>query len=344
MIQRVFYGKKHSPSLADKERYSVLKLFKPKSCSWLGVDISSTSVNLVELTHATGQFCLQAYACKALPAQAVEAGVIKDIDAVANSIIHLLKTHCFLSKQAIVAVPDSISMSKIIQLSADLHAHEVEEWVMMDAEKHIPYSLNEICLDYHVMGPSTHYLDKLDILLVATRTQNIQQRVEVIARAGLDAHVIEVESHAVARAVAGALSLHHQKITAVVDVREQSICCFVFKEMKLIFSREEAFDNNDRIQVIYERLPLQIKRMLQFCLSTTNEASVDYFILSGKLTESQGLASSFQSYFNKPIQRTNPFTNMRVSDYVNQTLFYEDCSSLLVACGLALRGEQGLRK
>lgn len=322
----------------------MLKLFKPKPCAWLGVDICSTSVNLVELSRTKDQFCLEAYACKPLPERAVEAGVIKDVDAVANSIIELRKTNHFLSKHAIVAVPDSISMSKIIQLSAALLAHEIEEWIMMDAEKHIPYPLNEICLDYQVLGRSVLDYDMLDIMLVATRANNIQQRVEVLTRAGLDVHVIEVESHAVARAVAAHLYLHYQKIIAVVDVRRESVCCFIFKEMKLIFSREELFENNELLADVYKRLPLQIKRMLQFCLSTINDAPVDYYLLSGQLTEREDLASLLQLHFNKPIQRINPFINMQVAAHINQTFFYEDCSSLLVACGLALRGEPGLIK
>ena len=169
------------------------------SSSWLGVDIHSTGISLVELSKLSGQFCLQACAWGPLPERAVESGMIINRNSVVSCLLSLLQNNPFLSKQAILAIPDELSMRKIIQLSADLHPDEIEQIVMQDTEGHIPYPMHEISVDFQVLGRSTHHPHMLDVLLVAAQTQTIQQRVEVITSVELLPYVVEIESYARAR-------------------------------------------------------------------------------------------------------------------------------------------------
>ena len=168
--------------------------------SWLGVDIQSTGISLVELSKFSGQFSLQTCAWSPLPEKTIESGMIINQKAVVHSMLGLLQNNLFVSKQVILAIPDELSMRKIIQLSADLHPDEIECIVMDDVEGHIPYSMHEICVDFKVLGRSTHDSRMCDVLLVAAQTQIIQQRVDVITSSDLQPYVLEIESYARARA------------------------------------------------------------------------------------------------------------------------------------------------
>jgi type IV pilus assembly protein PilM len=338
------WKKDKSPSLAHKREIFVFKLFKSRPCSWLGLDISSASVNLVELSNKSGLLTVQAYACGAFPKQAVDLSVTKDSHVVSDRIVHLLETQPFSSKKVILAIPDALSINKIIQVSTELREQEIEEWIMFDVDKHLPYSLDEIYLDFQILGPSRHHVDKRDVLLVASKIQDVQQRIEVIERAGLAADVVEIESHAVTRAVAETQLLHHQKTVVMLDLREQSIGYFVFQGVTLAFLREEQFDEHDCYRISDEQRLLQIKRVLQFYFSTTNETPIDYFLLAGKWIENQALILLLQHHFNTPIQYVNPFINLALSNSIDSMIFSKNCSRLLVAYGLALRGRKEFEK
>ena len=321
----------------------MFKLFKSRPCSWLGLDISSTAVNLVELSNKSGLLTVQAYACGAFPKQAVDLSAIKDSHVASDRIVHILEAQPFSAKKVILAIPDALSINKIIQVSTDLHEQEIEEWIMFDVDKHLPYSLDEIYFDFQILGPSRHHLDKRDVLLVASKIQDVQQRIDVIERAGLVADIVEIESHAVTRAIAETQLLDHQKTVVMLDLREQSIGYFVFQGITLDFLREERFDEQAFSCASHEQRLFQINRVLQFYLSTTNEAQIDLFLLAGKWVENQELILLLQSHFNLPIQHVNPFTNIELSNGINPVLFNKNCSRLLVAYGLALRGVKGLR-
>ena len=154
---------------------------------------------------------------------------------------------------------------------------------------------------------------------------------------------MEIESHAVTRAIAETQLLDHQKTVVMLDLREQSIGYFVFQGITLDFLREERFDEQAFSCASHEQRLFQINRVLQFYLSTTNEAQIDLFLLAGKWVENQELILLLQSHFNLPIQHVNPFTNIELSNGINPVLFNKNCSRLLVAYGLALRGVKGLR-
>lgn len=183
-----------------KREIIVFKRDKSMSSAWLGVDIHSTGINLVELSNLAGQLFLQACVQGTLPEGAVVSGVIKHADAVSHCLRSLLQNNLFLSKQAILAIPDALSMRKIIQVSVDLQPDEIEQMVMQDTDGHIPYPLHEISLDFQILGRSTHHSNMLDVLLVAVQTETIQQRVDVITSSELSPYVVEIESDALARA------------------------------------------------------------------------------------------------------------------------------------------------
>jgi type IV pilus assembly protein PilM len=351
----------------------VFKLLKSKPRSILGIDISSTSVKILEISTADDQYWVQGYGRIVLPENSMEGGLIKDVDAVASTIRQLLSSAHLSCKQAALAVPDSTAISKIIQLNEGLKEEEIEELVAMEADKYIPYPIDEINLDFSVLGPSLKNSAMVDVLIVASRAENVNNRVEAITRAGLEAKIVDVESYAVERAAqllapdlpAGGVN----KIVAIIDIGAMYTHFFILHGLKIIFSREEEFGGKQLIDAIAHRyhmkpleaeralekgdLPedfeaeilqpfkeailLQIKRALQFFFSTSHHTFVDYLILAGGVAKQSNIAQLVQEHINIPTGVANPFINMNLAKRVSREQITQDSPGLLVACGLALR-------
>jgi type IV pilus assembly protein PilM len=234
----------------------VRKLFRPKHPSILGMDISSSAVKILEISGSENGFCVEGYGREPLPPDALDGKVIKDTEAVTDSIKRLLRRSQLTSKHVALAVPDSAVISKIVQINEGLNDQEMEELVVIEADKYIPYPIDEIHLDFEVLGHSDKNLAMLDVLIVASRAENVNRRVEVATRAGLTAAIVDVESYAVERAAQGlAKELPaggQDKIVAIIDIGAKFCHLFVLHDMKLIFTREEKFGDMQLINAVVE--------------------------------------------------------------------------------------------
>ncbi|KTD57936.1 pilus assembly protein PilM [Legionella shakespearei] len=351
----------------------MLKLFKNKNRSILGIDISSSAVKILEFSGSGDQLCVEGYGREALPPDALDGNVIKDIEAVANCIKKLCERQKISCKQVALAVPDSAVISKIVQINDGLTDAEMEELVVIEADKYIPYPIDEINLDFEVLGHSTKNSAMLDVLIVASRAENVNSRVEAIARAGLETRVVDVESYAVERAAQQLTSElpagGQDKIVAIIDIGAHYTHLFVLHGMRLIFSREEKFGGMQLIEAIAEHykmtteqaltaknegtLPpdyevevlepfkemvlLQIKRTLQFFYSTSQHGFVDHILLAGGLARKPGLAELIQEQLGVTTTVANPLAHMSLGKMVHLDSINNDAPALMVACGLALR-------
>lgn len=351
----------------------MFNLFTQKKQSALGVDISTSSVKLLELLPVGDSYRIEGYGITSLPDNVMEGRRIKDVDAVAQTIRELISSLRISTKRAAVAVSDSLAISKVIQVNDGLSEAEIEELVLMDADKYIPYPIDEINLDFSVLGPSSKNTAMLDILLVASRSEYVTDRVNVLIKAGLDATVVDVESYSVERVLNQYSSILSQsgekKITAIIDLGSIYTHLFILQGTKIIFSREEEFGGKQLIDSIVERygikaidvvnaiehgtLPsefdkevlqpfkesilLQVKRSLQFFFSTSQHTFVDRLFLAGGVAKMAGIATMMEEYVGIPTQTINPFTDMDLSNKVDRELLLKDAPSLVVAFGLALR-------
>lgn len=351
----------------------MIKWFKSQHHSILGIDISSTSVKILEISGTGDEHSVEGYGSMALPPHAIEGNVIKNIDEVANCIKKILTKEQLKCKRAALAVPDSAAISKVVQISDGLSDQEIEEVVIVEAEKYIPYPIEEINIDFEILGPTPKNSAMNDVLIVASRAENVNNRVEAITRAGLEAKVIDVESYAVERVAqlfAPMLPAQGQKkIIAIIDIGAVYTHLFVLDSMKIIFSREEEFGSKQLIDSMvqhygmtiaaaaeaierrecppdyedavlnpfHEMILLQVKRTLQFFFSTSHHTFVDYILLAGGGAKQPGLDQLLQEQINIPTSVANPFAYMSLGKQVDRDRITRDSPTLIVACGLALR-------
>ena len=172
----------------------MLGLLKKKANTLLGIDVSSTTVKLLELSRAGGRYKVEAYAVEPLPPGAVVEKNIVELEGVGQALEKVLARSRTSLKQAAVAVAGSAVITKTIEMDAGLDPDEMEEQIKLEADQYIPYPLDEVAIDFEVQGPSPRNPEREEVLLAACRRENVDIREAALALAGLTAKIVEVEA------------------------------------------------------------------------------------------------------------------------------------------------------
>lgn len=346
-------------------------LFSPKGRHLVGVDVSTTSVKLVELTRQGGALTLKSCGVEPLEAGLVVDKAIKDPERVGEAISRLVKRLGVSTKEAATAVSGSAVITKIIDMDRALTDSEREAQIHLDAEQYIPYPLSEVNLDFEVLGPSPLSEEKVRVLLAASRTENVDQLVSTMGIGGLTAKVVDIEAYAVERAFALMVdSLPEEpQIVALIDLGDTQTTLHIAKDGEFIYSREQAFGGGQLTEQIATRFGMsneeamlakrdgglpdeyhdevlapflesavqQISRSLQFYFSSSQYNNVDHIVLSGGTAALPGLATMVQERMGGQVSVANPFLNMTLNPRIDAYQLDLDAPSFMAACGLALR-------
>lgn len=343
-----------------------------KSSSLVGLDIGSSSVKLVALSKSGKSYTLEAYAIVSLPPTAVIDGNIQDVTEVAYTIEKAVKVAGGKMSSAVAAVPASAVITKRMEMSNSFTEFELEDQIRVEADQFIPYALDEVALDFEVVGPveNNNHLDK--ILLVACRRGDVEQREDAINAAGLKCQVVDVDTYAVERAYPSISKEQrsNEDLIGVVDIGAATLTLNVFRNNEIVYSREQAFGGNDLTNSIHQQygMPIeeveqslrlgdlsqeinemivmpfrgtvaqQVSRSLQFFYSSGAHAELSSLYLSGGTATIDGLAEQLSEELGINTEMANPFQQMSVNSRVNNSRLGRDAPSLIKACGLALRG------
>jgi type IV pilus assembly protein PilM len=343
----------------------------------LGIDISSTSVKLLELsqTVASGAelYRIEAFAIEPLPPSAVIEKKIADVDAIGQGIQRAVARAGTKVKRAAVALPGSAVITKTIALSAALSDAEMEAQIQLEADQYIPYPLEEVNIDFDLLGPSSNNPDMVDVLLAASRRENVDDRVAALELAGLAAAIVDVQAYAMEKACTLLLGLvddhRPEQTVAVADVGASTTTLHVLRDGKIVYSREQNFGGNqllDEIQYRYgiprpeafehlvantlpgnvhhevigpfkEALAQQITRALQFFYSAGNVQRIDQMILAGGAAAIADIDRSTEGRLGFPVSIANPFARMGLVVGINAATVARAAPSMMIATGLALR-------
>jgi len=351
----------------------VLGLFTKKANTLLGIDISSTSVKLLELSRSGSRYRVEAYAVEPLPANAVVEKNIAELEGVGQALQRVVakaKTGC---KSAVVAVSGSAVITKIIEMDAGLSDEELENQLKIEADQYIPYPLEEVAIDFEVQGPAPRSAGGAEVLLAACRKENVEIREAALALAGLTAKVVDVEAYALERSyglLAPQLGAAHGELTvAVVDIGATMTTLSVLHNGRTIYTREQLFGGRQLTEEIQRRYGLsqeeaglakkqgglpddydsevllpfkeavvqQVSRSLQFFFAAGQFHDVDCILLAGGTASIPGLDHMIQQKIGTQTLVANPFADMALSSKVNAGALASDAPALMIACGLALR-------
>ena len=349
-------------------------IFKPKAQPLFGMDISSSSIKMVELMDAgKGAIRVERYVIESLPKDAVIDGNIANLEVVTEAVQRGWKKLATRTKNVAMALPTAAVITKKIIVPAGLREEDLEIQVETEANQYIPFALEEVNLDFQVIGPAPSSPEEAEVVIAASRKEKVEDRVAVAQASGLKALIMDVESYA----MLAAFDLISKQFPdegkdqniALVDLGANVMNITVMRNDQTVYTREQAFGGNQLTQDIMrqygmsheeaeaakrtgglpetyeaevlrpfmENAVLEIQRAMQFFFTSTQFNSIDHIVLMGGSAVIPGLdeVASTRTQVNTLI--ANPFASMAINPRIQLKRLIADAPSLMVACGLAMR-------
>jgi type IV pilus assembly protein PilM len=349
-------------------------LFKAKMPPLIGVDISSSSIKMVEIGEAgKGIYRVERYSIEPLPKDSVVEGNINNLDAVSDALKRCHKRLGSNIKNLALALPNAAVISKKIMVPAGQTEDDLELQVETEANQYIPFALDEVNLDFQVLGPAPNSPDDIEVLIAASRKEKIIDRLAVAESAGLKATVMDVDLFAAQAAfelIEGQFpDRGKDQNIAVVDVGSSIMGVNVLRNDQSIYMREQPFGGNqltqeiqnkfglspeeaeaakragglpenyesDVLQPFMDMMGLEVARALQFFFTSTQHNQIHHIVLSGGCASIPGADETVGKRVQVNTIIANPFVNMSLSSKIRPKALTQDAPSLMVACGLAMR-------
>ncbi len=351
----------------------LLKYFTRSKLGIAGLDISAASVKLLELGGSGSHPKVEAFATESLPADVIRDKKINKPEVLAETLQALIQKSQTRVKHFALACPDTMIINKIIQVPAHLSEYEIEQQIIFEAEKHIPYSLEELRFDFNIVGPNPTDPESLDILLVACRLDVVDTYLNIFEKLDVKLQILDVESYALERTVQmlfpKSTQEQEEEITAIFDIGAQYTNLVVLCNGQTIYVREELFGGQELVHMFAERyhLPtetalvklqardwpdraleeviqpfcdtvvLQLRRALQFFYSASAFGNIHRILVGGGVANLHGLVDNLSTQLEVPAFVLNPIEKMKLHARVNKQALEGSASSLALVCGLAMR-------
>jgi type IV pilus assembly protein PilM len=340
----------------------------------IGLDISSSSVKLVELDQSSsGEFILERFASEPFEKGWITDGQIEKFDEVAAAVKRVVSKSGTKTRNVVMAMPQSAVITKKIMLPAGLREEEMELQVESEANQYIPFSLDEVSLDFSVIGPSPTSAGDVEVLIAASRKDRVQDRQGLAEAAGLKPVVLDIESHAsrmaMSRVVGSLPNEGRDALVALFEIGADTTSLKVLRDDEMLYDRDQAFGGSQLTQLIsrqygfsfeeaeakklsgdlpedYEAAILQpfvdslsqeIGRALQYFFTSTPHHKVHYVMLAGGTATLPGLKDRVTDLTGFASNVVNPFEHMQLGSAVRESRVRREAPSYLTACGLAMR-------
>jgi type IV pilus assembly protein PilM len=272
-----------------------------------------------------------------------------------------------------MAMPQSAVITKKILLPAGLREDEMDLRVESEANQYIPFSLDEVSLDYSIIGPSPVSEEEVEVLIAASRRDRVEDRQGLAEAAGLEPVVLDIESHASRLAIRRwSASLPEQgrdALLALFEIGADTTSLKVLKNDELLYDRDQSFGGSQLTQLIsrsygmtldeaekkklagglpddyahellapfVDSLAQEIGRALQYFFTSTPHHTVDHVILAGGTALLEGLRDRVMDVTGFDARVVNPFDLMQLGPRVDAGRLPAQAPSYLIACGLAMR-------
>lgn len=346
------------------------QLLKRPEIALAGIDIGTHVIKCVVLSKKDENLRLDAFISDNVPPDVVVDREIQDIEQISKVLNRIRKKLPKKVKNASIAVSGSTVFSKIIQMDKGLTDIELEQQIEIEADSLIPYPLDEVFIDFEVIGENALNNKKDDVILSAARKQIVNGRVDALSEGGFTASVVDIEGFALGRAVHESLSEEDKdKTIACIDIGANQTLFSVLHQGEVVFSNDQVFGVNQLLQSacnVYGLTPKeaatklkdddwpenfenevllpyqmnlvqQIKRMLQMYITSSNYDSFDLVMLSGDGSNQSGFVEMVQESISSEVASANPFKDIQLAGDIEQELVNTSGPQFMVAFGLALR-------
>lgn len=338
----------------------------------VGVDISSSAVKLLQLSGSLGNMKVERYGVEPLPVNAVVDNNIAEVDMVSAAISKLFHKTGVKLKNVSTAVSGSAVITKIIQMPSDLTEDELEQQLALDANQFIPYPIDEVNLDFAILGAADNNPEINNILIASSRSENVDVYLEAFAGADLNLKVVDVEAFAIERCfnmMKSDYGIEDEEVVALFDIGANKTTLHAMHKGAGIYNREQGFGGKQLTEEIMQRYGLsfeeaglakrqgglpdsyesevlqsfkdslvqQVSRALQFFFSATEFNNVDRIMLGGGCAAIDDIDELVEEQIGVPTSIVNPVQNLKYSAKISKDAINNDAPSLMSVVGLAMR-------
>lgn len=350
-----------------------MKIFGTKLPPVIGLDIGSSSIRLLQLSRHGNSYRIDHFAIEPLPPGVIVEKSVQDIEAISDAIQSAVRNSGSSSRHCAVAVSGSAVFTKTISLPANLAESDIESQVQIEANQYIPYPLDEISLDFEVLGPSPRNADMVDILLAASKNENVESRQDALESLGLKAAVVDVESFAIANSfelIREREGIRSTETIGIFDVGFDLSTLLILRNGRVVYTRDHPFGGNQLTEEIMRRYDMspekasffmrgepgpenfeeevlepfmlnvvhQISRALQFYSSSAEFSNIRTIYLSGTMASLKGLGEVVEQELGVKTGIADPVAGLDLAPSVAVAALNRNAPNMMVAMGLALRG------
>lgn len=338
----------------------------------IGLDIGTTALKIVELKKAKNEYQLKNLGVSSLPKETIVNGALKNSAALVNTITNLTENLKIKTKHVVAAVSGHPVIIKKINIPT-MSEKELSESIQWEAEQYIPFDLEEVNIDFQILGINEINPNQMEVLLVAAKKSLLNEYVEAISQAGLETVIVDIDSFALENAYELNYPDEEIPVVALVDLGRSVININVVKEGKSTFTRdvflggnkftreiqrkmsvseEEAemlklggnLENIDykRLDVIIHDMSIQaaieIQRSLDLYATSTTDENVKKIYISGGTSQIPGIKDLIADRVDIPVEFLDVFRAIKYNEADFDSEYIKDITPVAaVGVGLALR-------
>jgi len=335
----------------------------------VGVDIGASAVKLVQLRELKGGYQLQNVGILPLPAEAIVDNTLMDSPSIVETVKQLLASLQIKAKDAACSISGNAVIIRKISLPV-MPAEELEDQIHWEAEQYIPFDINDVNVDFQILDTDEQDLSKMNVLLVASKKDIINDYLAVFAEAGLKLVVVDVDSFAVQNAYEVNYGAG-EEVVALVNLGANIMNLNIVKGGVSLFTRDVQMGgslyteeiqkqfglNSEQAELkkltagnsedprlreilgrVNETISLEMRRSLDFYNSTAGEERISKVYLAGGAAQTAHLVEAVQQKLALPVEILNPFLRIAVSEKEFDTGYLQEIGpQMAVAVGLATR-------
>lgn len=353
--------------------FNINLLHKKERTNLLCLDIGSSSVKVIELGEKTGKVCLVKYAVLPLPEDCIEAHQVKSYSALTEVLTKFVKDNGYKNHDTAIILSGPQVVTQLIKVPAEFADHQLHTHIELEAEKTIPFELDELSMDFDVVDADGENKEYIEVLLAAAKKDYVNEFIDIMKAVGLNLRIIDVYSCVMAR-----LSMHVavkqmgwtnsiNKVIALIDIGHDILTVTVFKNERQLYLKEQNFGGRELNNVIREehsvdyaqaeklklhysdpnisnlidnfrdQLSMQIYQMLQFFYASAFANKIDHVFLLGGGAVLKDLEMALEEKINLPVKKLDIFVDINTSNFSTDQKFSDCYLELGQVCGLALR-------
>ncbi|UCD71845.1 MAG: type IV pilus assembly protein PilM [Syntrophobacterales bacterium] len=338
----------------------------------VGLDIGSSSIKLLELAEMKGGYQVRNFGVAPLPPEAIVDGALMDSVTIVDSIRGLANALRIKTKDVVTSVSGHSVIVKKINIPT-MTEDELEESIQWEAERYIPFDINDVNIDFQILGPTEGSEELMDMILVAAKKDIINDYLSVIIEAGFNPVIVDIDAFALENMFEANYPVARDEVVALanigasvtnINILRRGISSFtrdiftggnaiteeIQRQLNVDFDEAENLKLGNRMdetsqKVVQEvlksalnSLATEITKSLDFFRSTSSQEKVDKLVLSGGCAKINAIENVIGQQANIPVEIANPFKEIDCSKRDLDVDYLTEMEPIMaVSVGLALR-------